>query len=57
MEETIGEVEALHASDVAEREIARRVLGRESATGWVSHGEYSALELVRAILCEGAAAR
>ena len=52
MEETIGEVEALHASGVAEREITRRVLGRESTTGWVSRGEYSKRELVRAILSE-----
>jgi len=50
MEETIGEIERLAAGGVDEREIARRVLGREALVGWVSRGEYSKRQLVRAVL-------
>lgn len=50
MEETIGEIERLDARGLAEREIARRVLGREELVGWVSRGEYSKRAFVRAVL-------
>ena len=50
MEETIGAIETLAATGCGEREIQRRVLGREAFVGWVSLGEYSKLSLVRAVL-------
>jgi glyoxylase-like metal-dependent hydrolase (beta-lactamase superfamily II) len=50
MEETIGEITELAASGVPEREITRRVLGREELVGVVSRGEYSKGEFVRAVL-------
>lgn len=50
MEETIGEIQALAATGCGEREIQRRVLGREALVGWVSFGEYSKLSLVKAVL-------
>jgi glyoxylase-like metal-dependent hydrolase (beta-lactamase superfamily II) len=50
MEETIGEITRLAALGLPEREIARRVLGREELVGVVSHGEYSKREYVRAVL-------
>jgi len=50
MEETIGEITQLDARGLDEREIARRVLGREELVGWVSRGEYSKRAFVRAVL-------
>ena len=50
MEETIGEIDALDARGIGEREITRRVLGREELVGLVSRGEYSKREFVRAAL-------
>lgn len=50
MERTIGEIRALHARGAGEREITRRVLGREALVGLVSRGEYSKREYVRAVL-------
>ena len=50
MEETIGEIDALDARGIGEREITRRVLGREELVGLVSRGEYSKREFVRAVL-------
>lgn len=50
MEATMGEILALHARGIDEREITRRVLGREELVGIASRGEYSKREFVRAIL-------
>ena len=50
MEETIGAITALAGEGYSEREIRRQVLGRESAVGWVSRGEYSKRALVRSVL-------
>ena len=50
MDETIGEIEALHDRGLDDREIQRRVLGRETLVGWISRGEYSKLALVQAVL-------
>ena len=52
LEETIGAVETLAATGADEREITRRVLGREDLVGWASFGEYSKRALVRAIMHE-----
>lgn len=52
METTIGEIRALHARGVGEREITRRVLGREELVGVVSRGEYSKREFVRAVISD-----
>jgi glyoxylase-like metal-dependent hydrolase (beta-lactamase superfamily II) len=52
MEETIDAIDALHADGIAEREIRRRVLGREAPVGWASGGEYSKRAFVRAVLRE-----
>jgi glyoxylase-like metal-dependent hydrolase (beta-lactamase superfamily II) len=56
MEETIGEIETLAAQGIGEREIARRVLGREEMLGVGSFGEYSKRALVRSVLAERSAA-
>ena len=53
MEETMGEIHALHARGIDEREITKRVLGREELVGVVSRGEYSKREYVRAVLTDG----
>jgi glyoxylase-like metal-dependent hydrolase (beta-lactamase superfamily II) len=50
MEATVGEIARLGARGVGEREITRRVLGREELVGWVSRGEYSKRGFVRAVL-------
>jgi glyoxylase-like metal-dependent hydrolase (beta-lactamase superfamily II) len=50
METTMGEIHALRARGLDEREITRRVLGREELVGWVSRGEYSKRAFVRAVL-------
>lgn len=50
MEATMDEIDALHARGLDEREITRRVLGREELVGWVSRGEYSKRAFVRAVL-------
>ena len=52
LEATTGEIRALAASGCGEREIQRRVLGREAFVGWVSFGEYSKRSLVKAVLRE-----
>ncbi len=54
MEETIGAITALAAGGCGEREIRRRVLGREPFVGWVSRGEYSKQSFVRSVLHERA---
>jgi hypothetical protein len=50
MEATVGEIARLGTRGVGEREITRRVLGREELVGWVSRGEYSKRGFVRAVL-------
>jgi glyoxylase-like metal-dependent hydrolase (beta-lactamase superfamily II) len=50
MEETIGAITVLADEGCSEREIQRRVLGREAAVGWASRGEYSKRALVRSVL-------
>ena len=52
MEETIGVIASLANEGAGEREIQRRVLGREALVGRASGGEYSKLGLVRAVLRE-----
>ena len=52
MEETIGAIQTLAANGCGEREIQRRVLGREAFIGWASVGEYSKRAFVRAVLAE-----
>lgn len=47
LEETIGEIVALHDKGAGEREIQHRVLGAEPFVGWVSFGEYSKRAFVR----------
>ena len=53
LEDLMGEVHTLAAEGCSERQIQRRVLGREALVGLVSLGEYSRLSLVRAIMREG----
>ena len=48
--EAIDDIELLGARGLAEREIARLVLGREALVGWASWFEYSKIGLVRAVL-------
>jgi glyoxylase-like metal-dependent hydrolase (beta-lactamase superfamily II) len=50
LDATLGEIESLGARGLSEREIARRVLGREAVVGWASFLEYSKIGLVRAAL-------
>jgi ribonuclease/clavin/mitogillin len=50
MEATMGEIRSLHTQGIDEREITKRVLGREALVGVVSRGEYSKREFVRAVL-------
>lgn len=50
LEATLDEIASLGARGCAEREIARRVLGREAMVGWASFLEYSKIGLVRAAL-------
>ena len=50
LEQTVGEVERLADAGLDEREIRRRVLGREPLVAVGSHGEYGKLNLVRAAL-------
>jgi Zn-dependent hydrolases, including glyoxylases len=52
LEETIGAVADAAAKGADEREITRRILGREDFVGWASFGEYSKQAFVRAILNE-----
>lgn len=54
LEETIERVSERAARGDHPRAIARRVLGRESAIGYVSAGEYSKIAFVRAVLEEQA---
>ena len=54
LEETIERVSERAARGDRPRAIARRVLGRESAIGYVSAGEYSKIAFVRAVLEEQA---
>lgn len=50
LEETIGAITRLADEGLTERQIRRRILGREPAVGWVSRGEYSKRGLVRSVL-------
>ena len=50
LDATIGEVERLADAGLGEREIRRRVLGREGLVAVGSHGDYGKLNLVRAAL-------
>jgi len=50
IEAVMGDVRALASAGVGEREITRRLLGREELVGWVSFGEYSRRSLVRALM-------
>jgi glyoxylase-like metal-dependent hydrolase (beta-lactamase superfamily II) len=50
LEGTVGEIERLADAGVGERQIRRRVLGRESWIAVGSRGEYRKLNLVRAVL-------
>lgn len=52
LDETIERVSERAACGDRPRAIARRVLGRESAIGYVSAGEYSKIAFVRAVLEE-----
>jgi glyoxylase-like metal-dependent hydrolase (beta-lactamase superfamily II) len=52
MEETIGAIASLAAQGIGEREIRKRVLGKEELTGYASAGEYSRRALVHAVLAE-----
>ncbi len=52
MDDTIGTVTALAAGGWSEREITRRVVGREALVGWMSAGEYSKRAWVRGVLRE-----
>jgi len=52
LDRTIGAIVDAHAAGDGPRAIARRVLGREAAVGYVSAGEYSKLAFVQAVLRE-----
>jgi glyoxylase-like metal-dependent hydrolase (beta-lactamase superfamily II) len=49
LEETITHIDAKIAAGWSDRAIRNHVLGRESAIGWLSRGEYSKLTFVRAV--------
>ena len=49
LETTIGEIERRIAAGWEDAAIAREVLGPEDLTGWVSRGEYSRRNIVRAV--------
>ena len=53
LEATIARIETLQGRGWPVARIRRAVLGRESATGWASRGEYSTANLVRAVLAGG----
>ncbi|MDB4886775.1 MAG: Zn-dependent hydrolase, glyoxylase [Gemmatimonadetes bacterium] len=57
LEATMELVAGLAARGLGEREITRRVLGREELVGWVSAGEYSRRSLVQAMLRDTARIR
>ena len=57
MSATIAAITALADKGLSEREIQRRVLGREPIVGWVSRGEYSKRSLVRSVLRDRGEAR
>ena len=50
LEETIGQIKALHDEGAGEREITHRILGAELFVGLVSFGEYSKRSFVRAAI-------
>jgi glyoxylase-like metal-dependent hydrolase (beta-lactamase superfamily II) len=52
LDETIEAIEQASRRGDSARVVARRVLGREAAVGYVSGGEYSKLAFVRAVLEE-----
>lgn len=54
MEEFRMEVAALHQQGLTEREITRRLLGREGAVAYLSGGDFSRLNLVKSYLREAA---
>jgi hypothetical protein len=49
LDETIGTIERYHTCGWSDRAIARRVLGREDAAYYVSHGAMSKRNFVRAV--------
>ena len=49
IDETVGAIERLLAAGWPERRIRQRVLGREGLAGYVSRGDYSRLNFVRAV--------
>jgi glyoxylase-like metal-dependent hydrolase (beta-lactamase superfamily II) len=57
MAETIGRVEGRIAEGWSDRAIRDDVLGGESATGYVTSGEYARVNFVRAVRAEGAGGR
>jgi glyoxylase-like metal-dependent hydrolase (beta-lactamase superfamily II) len=54
MDETIGIIKSLAGRGIGEREIQRRVLGKEDLVGYASFGEYSKRAYVRSVLTEQA---
>ena len=50
LEETIEKVRGLASSGLSEREITRRVLGREDVVYLISTGDHSKINLVKSIL-------
>jgi glyoxylase-like metal-dependent hydrolase (beta-lactamase superfamily II) len=55
MEDTIGAIDQRIARGWSDRAIRREVLGREAPLGYLSGGEYSTLNLVRAVRRSGTA--
>lgn len=55
MADTIGRVEERIAAGWSDRAIRDAVLGGESATGYVTRGEYARINFVRAVRDEGRA--
>ena len=50
MEQTLGQIAELHTRGAGTREIRRRVLGSRGSVHWISAGDYSPDNLVRAAL-------
>jgi glyoxylase-like metal-dependent hydrolase (beta-lactamase superfamily II) len=53
IEETVAAIERRAAAGWSARAVCREVLGREDLAAWISRGDYSRLNFVRAVLARG----